>query len=115
MAIYRLFDDPIFPDPEHADPDGLLAVGGDLTPERLISAYSTGIFPWYAENSPILWWSTNPRLVLFPNELHVPRRLAGAYAKVLLRSVLTLCLTVSFAAAVKPADQTRTEPGWCRK
>ncbi|MBU1610408.1 MAG: leucyl/phenylalanyl-tRNA--protein transferase [Proteobacteria bacterium] len=75
MAIYRLFAEPLFPDPEHADPDGLLAVGGDLTPERLISAYSTGVFPWYAENSPILWWSTNPRLVLFPDQLHVSRSL----------------------------------------
>lgn len=85
MAIYRLFDEPIFPDPEHADPDGLLAVGGDLTPERLISAYTTGVFPWYAEHSPILWWSTDPRLVLFPEELHVPRRLARLLRKGIFR------------------------------
>ena len=75
MTIYRLFDEPVFPDPEEADPDGLLAVGGDLSPQRLLTAYSNGIFPWYAENSPILWWSTNPRLVLIPDEFHLPRSL----------------------------------------
>lgn len=73
--IYRLFDDPIFPSPEEADPDGLLAVGGDLSPQRLLNAYACGIFPWYAPGSPILWWSTDPRLVLFPSEMHIPRSL----------------------------------------
>jgi len=75
MTIYRLFEKPIFPDPEEAEPDGLLAVGGDLSPERLLMAYANGIFPWYAEGSPILWWSTNPRLVLLPAEFHMPRSL----------------------------------------
>lgn len=75
MTIYRLFEEPVFPDPEEADPDGLLAVGGDLSPQRLLTAYSNGIFPWYAEDSPILWWSTNPRLVLIPDEFHIPRSL----------------------------------------
>jgi leucyl/phenylalanyl-tRNA--protein transferase len=75
MAIFRLFEEPVFPDPEYADPDGLLAVGGDLSPERLLAAYAIGIFPWYADNSPILWWSTDPRLVLAPEELHVPSSL----------------------------------------
>ncbi|MBN2140935.1 MAG: leucyl/phenylalanyl-tRNA--protein transferase [Desulfovibrionaceae bacterium] len=76
MVIYRLFEDCVFPDPREADPDGLLAVGGDLSPKRLLTAYARGIFPWYAENSPILWWSTDPRPVLVPSGLHVPRRLA---------------------------------------
>ncbi len=75
MTIYRLFDEPVFPDPAEADPDGLLAVGGDLSPRRLVAAYANGIFPWYAPGSPILWWSTDPRLVLFPAELHVPHSL----------------------------------------
>jgi leucyl/phenylalanyl-tRNA---protein transferase len=75
MTIYRLFDDPVFPDPEEADPDGLLAVGGDLSPQRLITAYAQGIFPWYAAGSPILWWSPDPRLVLVPDELHIPASL----------------------------------------
>jgi len=60
-----------FPDPSRAEPDGLLAVGGDLTPDRLLAAYAAGIFPWFSEGTPILWWSPDPRLVLFPGELHV--------------------------------------------
>ncbi|MGE4263833.1 MAG: leucyl/phenylalanyl-tRNA--protein transferase [Desulfovibrio sp.] len=75
MTIYRLFDDPVFPDPAEADPDGLLAIGGDLSPQRLITAYAGGIFPWYSKGSPILWWSPDPRLVLFPRSLHVPASL----------------------------------------
>lgn len=75
MTIYRLFEQPVFPDPEEADPDGLLAIGGDLSPRRLVTAYALGIFPWYAEGSPILWWTPDPRLVLFPGELHVPASL----------------------------------------
>lgn len=59
-----------------AEPNGLLAVGGDLTPQRILAAYRRGIFPWYEENDPILWWSPSPRLVLFPKEFHLPRRLA---------------------------------------
>jgi leucyl/phenylalanyl-tRNA--protein transferase len=60
-----------FPDPRTADPDGLLAAGGDLSLESLLTAYSQGIFPWYNEHSPILWWSPDPRLVLFPGEFKV--------------------------------------------
>jgi leucyl/phenylalanyl-tRNA---protein transferase len=60
-----------FPDPRTADPDGLLAVGGDLSPASLVTAYSKGIFPWYNHNSPILWWSPDPRLVLFPDKFIV--------------------------------------------
>jgi leucyl/phenylalanyl-tRNA--protein transferase len=84
VAVFRLPREPVFPDPELAEPDGLLAVGGDLSPERLLRAYREGIFPWYAEDTPILWWSPDPRMVLLPEELHVPRSLArnirrGAY------------------------------------
>jgi len=71
MTIYRLFDEPVFPDPAEADPDGLLAIGGDLSPRRLVAAYASGVFPWYGAGSPILWWSPDPRLVLFPERLHV--------------------------------------------
>ena len=75
MPIFRLSDDIIFPSPHLAEEDGLLAVGGDLSEERLLKAYSLGIFPWYSEGSPILWWSPDPRLVLFPEELRVSRSL----------------------------------------
>ena len=75
MAVFRLPREPVFPDPSMAEPDGLLAVGGDLSPERLLRAYREGIFPWYSEETPILWWSPDPRMVLIPAELHVPRSL----------------------------------------
>ena len=66
-----------FPPVEQAltDPDGLLAAGGALTPDWLLAAYRQGIFPWYEEGQPILWWSPDPRLVLRPNGLHVSRSL----------------------------------------
>ncbi len=72
MPLFRLSTREIaFPDPELAEPDGLLAVGGDLSPERLLAAYAAGIFPWFSDGTPILWWSPDPRLVLLPAELHV--------------------------------------------
>ena len=66
-----------FPDPANAetDPDGLLAIGGDLTPTRLLNAYASGIFPWYNPGDPILWWSPDPRMVLFPDQLKISRSL----------------------------------------
>ena len=76
MPIYRLPRAPVFPEPREAEPDGLLAVGGDLSPERLLQAYAAGIFPWFSEGNPILWWSPDPRMVLLPDRMHVPRSLA---------------------------------------
>lgn len=64
-----------FPHPSNADPDGLLACGGNLEVETLLSAYSQGIFPWYNNDSPILWWSPDPRLVLFPEDFKVSKSL----------------------------------------
>ena len=76
MPIYLLGEEPeLFPPPEKADRGGLLAVGGDLSPERLLSAYSQGIFPWYSQGQPILWHSPDPRFVLEPDKLHVGRSL----------------------------------------
>lgn len=75
MPIYRLVDELVFPPPEYADPSGLLAVGGDLSSERLLEAYRVGIFPWYSADQPILWWSPDPRLVLELGEFKVSRSL----------------------------------------
>jgi leucyl/phenylalanyl-tRNA--protein transferase len=75
MPIFRLLDEPIFPPPDYADPSGLLAVGGDLSTERLLEAYRLGIFPWYSDDQPILWWSPDPRFVLHLEEFHVSRSL----------------------------------------
>lgn len=74
MPVFRLNDHIIFP-PAHLAEEGLLAVGGDLSAERLLEAYQNGIFPWYNENDPVLWWSPDPRMVLFPENIHVSRRL----------------------------------------
>lgn len=72
MGVYRLDpDEIIFPLPELADEDGLLAIGGDLSVERLLLAYSNGIFPWYDEGDPILWWAPKERYLIFPNKIHV--------------------------------------------
>ena len=81
MSVYRLTDKIIFPPPEYADEDGLLAVGGDLSEERLLLAYAMGIFPWYSEDSPILWWSPDPRLILIPKEVRVSRSLKQTIKK----------------------------------
>ena len=74
--IFRIPTPHLFPDPSFADPSGLLGVGGDLSPARLVLAYRSGIFPWYSEGQPILWWSPDPRMVLFTDELRVRRSLA---------------------------------------
>ena len=73
--IVLLSDDLMFPNPELADPHGLLAVGGDLSVERLLLAYENAIFPWYSEDQPILWFSPDPRLVLFLKKFKVSKSL----------------------------------------
>ena len=74
--IYRLDPDyPGFPNPEEAEPDGLLAIGGDLSAPRLINAYCCGIFPWFSDGEPIMWWSLDPRMVLFPGEFRYSKSL----------------------------------------
>jgi leucyl/phenylalanyl-tRNA--protein transferase len=72
MSLFALDKELIFPPVDLAEPDGLLAIGGDLSPERLLLAYRSGIFPWY-EGEHILWWSPNPRFVLFPEEMKINR------------------------------------------
>ena len=81
MPIFRLVDEPIFPPPDYADPSGLLAVGGDLSKERLLEAYRLGIFPWYSDDQPILWWSPDPRLVLDLKDFGISRSLRKTLKK----------------------------------
>ena len=73
MPVYRLPSEPLFPPASEAEPSGLLAVGGDLSPERLLAAYSEGIFPWYSEGEPLLWFSPDPRMVLLTDRLRPDR------------------------------------------
>lgn len=75
MPIFRLLDDLVFPPPDYADPSGLIAVGGDLSSERLLEGYRVGIFPWYSEDQPILWWSPDPRFVLELDQFKISRSL----------------------------------------
>lgn len=77
-----------FPPVEAATPDGLLALGGDLSPRRLLLAYRQGIFPWYSAGQPILWWSPDPRFALLPERLHLPRTLRQAMRRAPFRVTL---------------------------
>jgi leucyl/phenylalanyl-tRNA--protein transferase len=97
MPVYRLADAIAFPPPEGADPSGLVAVGGDLSPERLLAAYTAGIFPWPLVERPLLWFSPDPRMVLRPRELQVSRSLR----KTLRRGVYEVRLDTAFERVVR--------------
>lgn len=95
-----------FPPLEKAlsEPNGLLAAGGDLSAERLVAAYRHGCFPWYEDGQPILWWSPNPRTVLFPSELHVSRSLQ----KLLRQQRYTVTFDRDFAAVINACAGPRS-------
>lgn len=97
MPVFRLSEELIFPPPELAEKDGLLGVGGDLSEERLFLAYSSGIFPWYSDGPPILWWSPDPRLVLIPGELKVSRSLS----QVIKKNIFTVTIDAAFEAVIR--------------
>lgn len=105
MPLFRLTDEPVFPSPELADEDGLLAVGGDLSEERLLRAYSMGIFPWYSEEYPILWWSPDPRLILIPEELKISRSLRRTINK----GTFTVTFDTAFSAVIKSCSEVHRE------
>jgi leucyl/phenylalanyl-tRNA--protein transferase len=86
-----------------AAPNGLLCAGADLTPERILSAYSRGIFPWFSEGDPILWWSPDPRMVLFPGELKVSRTLR----RVVSRGTYEMRLDSNFRAVIEACAAPR--------
>ena len=99
-----------FPDAEEAPADGLLMAGGDLTPERLMLGYSRGIFPWYGEDSPILWWSPDPRCVLFTEKLHVNARLRRTLQGLPFTVTVNTCFerVIRFCAEVPRPEQDGT-------
>ena len=108
MSIPWLNEDEIkFPPVELAlsEPDGLLAAGGDLSVERLLQAYSHGIFPWYEAEQPILWWSPDPRTVLLPEDLKISKSLR----KLLRRNQYTLTMDRDFAAVVQACAEARRD------
>lgn len=81
MSIYQLTDEIMFPNPELAEEDGLLAIGGDLRWERLLLAYCNGIFPWYSDDEPILWWCPKPRFIIKPKEVNVSKSMKRVFNK----------------------------------
>jgi leucyl/phenylalanyl-tRNA--protein transferase len=104
MPVYLLSDDLVFPSPKLAAKEGLLAVGGDLRQERLLLAYRMGIFPWYSRCEPILWWSPDPRLVLYPGEIRVSKSLQKTIKKALFR----ITMDQAFEAVINACAQSRT-------
>lgn len=107
MAIFQLNEVPVFPRPELAEKNGLLAIGGDLSVHRLLTAYSQGIFPWYSEGDPLLWWYTDPRLVLFPHEFHVSKR----FARTLRNTRLRTSFDLAFEAVIHNCAEVRRKEG----
>ena len=105
MPVYQLSEDLVFPSPHLASKEGLLAVGGDLTRSRLLLAYSLGIFPWYSENEPILWWSPDPRFVLYPDELKISRSLS----KVIKKGAYTVTIDHAFKQVISECARVRLE------
>jgi len=104
--MHFIFDDE-FPDPNLADADGLLAIGGDLSPEMLIKAYQIGAFPWFNEDEPIMWWCPNPRLVLFPKEIYVSKSMK----QLLKKEVFSYTMDQCFLEVIETCRKIRLEEG----
>ena len=107
MPVFSLSERLSFPPPHMAIREGLLAVGGDLSPERLLLAYRQGIFPWYSPGEPILWWSPDPRLVLYPDELRISRSLR----RTIRRGRFRITFDAAFAAVVRACAEVRRSYG----
>ena len=97
-----------FPDPRLADEEGLVAVGGDLSRERLLRAYDQGVFPWFNEGTPELWWSPDPRAVLRPDDLHVSQSMQ----RVLRKNPFELSLNQAFTNVMVACSQDREDGTW---
>jgi len=107
MPVFKLSKDIFFPPPELAREDGLLAVGGDLSPNRLLLAYQMGIFPWYSEGDPLLWWSPIPRLLLPPKEFILHKRLARQLRK----ESFTFSMDRAFEQVIRQCAESRLQSG----
>lgn len=107
MPIYRLDERIIFPAPELAEEDGLLAVGGDLSLERLILAYSNGIFPWYSEDEPILWWCPKTRFIIKPEKIKISKSMR----KVLKKGDFTVTFDKDFQGVIGNCKGLREAEG----
>ena len=103
--IFRLDERLIFPNPELAEPDGLLAVEGDLSTPRLLLAYQSGIFPWYSDETPILWYSPHERFVLFPDEL----KISGSMKKLLRKNPFQITINTCFEEVITACSTVERE------
>jgi len=109
MPLFTLNTKTDFPPVERAGSEGLLAVGGDLSPRRLLRAYGRGIFPWFSDSEPILWWSPDPRFVLIPSEVHVPRSAKKIMDKKIFRLTFDRAFNDVIAGCAQPRpDQVGT-------
>lgn len=108
--MYTLKGEFYFPDLSMANTDGLLAIGGDLNPERLKLAYSRGIFPWFEDDKVIMWWSPDPRMVLFPEEIKISKSMQRILKSAQFRVTQNVAFeqVVSFCASVNRTDQVGT-------
>jgi leucyl/phenylalanyl-tRNA--protein transferase len=106
MPVYLLTDELRFPPPEGASPEGIVAIGGDFRPERLLLGYAQGIFPWPSEGLPLLWFSPDPRFVLEPHEAHLPRSLR----KQLRKMPYTIRFDTAFGDVIRACADAR-RPG----
>lgn len=109
--IFRLNKRLQFPDPQLAEPDGLLAVGGDLSVERLVLAYQNGIFPWYSDETPILWYAPHERFVLYPAELRVSSSMKRLLNSNRFRVTTNQCFAKVIAACAT-AERTDQDGTW---
>jgi len=103
--MYYLTQDLFFPPVSHADSEGILAIGGDLSPERLQLAYKSGIFPWFNEGEPIIWWSPNPRMVLFLDELIVSKSMRN----ILNRNHFTVTFNQNFRDVISNCQKVKRD------
>lgn len=110
MPVFSLQPGSAFPDPAQAEPDGLLAVGGDLSPDRLLAAYRAGIFPWYGPRAPILWWAPPERALVLPGAEHLSRSTVKALSKLNFQIRRDTCFeqVIGHCARLKRAAQAGT-------
>lgn len=103
--MYYLSNELFFPPVSHANQDGILAIGGDLSVERLQLAYNSGIFPWFNEGEPIIWWSPNPRMVLFLDELIVSKSMRN----ILNRNIFTVIFNQNFRDVISNCQKVKRD------
>lgn len=106
MAVYRLPDEPLFPPVDEAEPDGLIAIGGDLTVDRLIQAYAQGIFPWFVDEDEIFWYSPDPRMVLYPADY----RVSDSLRRIIRKGTFTVQVDTDFNGIIKACSEAN-RPG----